>query len=182
MKLRKVLLGFFCYLPLAYASAGQPVLDQIVYQVSAEQWVKTSSAEVIIAINATAKQQGLAAVRQQMMTRLNRIAKADWHITSFNRSQDSSGLERITVQAEARLPENQLANLRSAAQAVSQPGANYQVSRINFKPTLAEVEQARASVRNTLYQQIITSIKHGIFSPLNASANQPPASSLANCA
>lgn len=133
---------------------GHMPLDRIVFQVADEAWVSTKSAEVIASVNATLDKAGLAKVRQQMLDNLQHIAKAQWHITSFNRSQDSSGLERISVMAQARVPEQQLGHVRQQANKVSRPGATYRVIDIQFTPTLEEVQQTRSTLREDLYRKV----------------------------
>lgn len=135
-------------------SAFASSLDKIIFQVSAEQWVQTTSANVIVQINATLGNQGLAAVRLDVLNNLNTIAKGEWHITQFDRSQDNSGLERLNITAEARLNENQLANLRDIARKVSKPGTQYTIQDIQFTPDMASLETARATLRQTLYNKI----------------------------
>lgn len=140
-----------------YAVSACPPINQSVgtirYHVSAEQWVTTNSANVMVSINATLDKQGLEKARQQILLNLQQIAKGEWHITRFDRSQDSSGLERLSVDAEARLPQTALSDLRDTAKKVSKPGATYTISQIDFTPSLAEVEQTREKLRNQLYDQ-----------------------------
>lgn len=144
------------YTSLVNAQPGpqRPVLDKVVLQVSAEKWVTTKTAKVIVRINATLNKTGLANVRNTMMANLNKIAVGSWHITQFNRSQSSSGLETLSVQADARLDESKLTNLRSAAKSVSKPGETYRIANIDFTPSLADVQTVREQVRQQLYQTI----------------------------
>lgn len=128
--------------------------DKIMYRLTEEQWVKTQQAQVRIGISASLNQAGLAQARKSLLANLNRIATADWHITRFDRMQDSSGLERLTVVAQARLPEAQLVNLRRQAKVVSKPGEAYTIESIDFTPSLAEINTARAQLRERLYRQV----------------------------
>jgi hypothetical protein len=139
---------------LAQPGHKRPKIAKIIYQVSAQQWVKTQSAKVTIQINATLGNKGLSQVRSDIMNNLNRIGEGEWHITVFNRSQDRSGLERLNVSAQARLNESKLANLRTMARKVSQPGAKYRVQAIDFTPSLAEMQQAKTELRKKLYDKI----------------------------
>ncbi|GAB4391580.1 MAG: hypothetical protein Tsb005_01960 [Gammaproteobacteria bacterium] len=129
--------------------------QQVILQLAAEQWAETHTALVVVEINATLDKAGLAQARQSILTKLSKIAvKADWHLTRFERSKTQSDLEQLTVQAEARLSADQLANLRSAAKLVSKPGENYRIANIDFSPSLADIEQAREKARENLYQQV----------------------------
>ena len=139
----------------AFAADKPPPLDRILFQVTAEQWVETKSAVVNVSIDATLGKEDLTKARSTILNKLNKISdKGDWHITRFNRSQDSSGLERLSVSAEARLPGSTLATLRAQAKSVSKPGETYSITNINFTPSLAEYETIRASVRKNLYKKI----------------------------
>ncbi len=132
----------------------QPILNKVMLQVAAEKWVTTTTARVIVSISATLDKKGLADTRSTMMANLNKIAKGEWHITQFNRSQDSSGLETVHVLAEARLDEALLTNLRSSAETVSKPGATYRIDDIDFTPSLADVQKIQEQVRQQLYENI----------------------------
>lgn len=138
---------------LLLAKSTMP-LDQIVYQVQADNWVSTSSADVSITIDATLDKSGLSQMRQEMMNNCKKIADVEWHVTSFNRFQDPSGLEKINATVQGRVPEDKLSAVREQAKAVSRPGATYQISGIDFQPTLAEVQKVKANLREDLYQKI----------------------------
>ncbi len=139
----------------AFAADKPPRLDKIMFQVTAEQWVETKSAVVNVAIDATLGKEDLAKARSNILNKLNKISdKGDWHITRFNRSQDRSGLERLSVSAQARLPGSALATLRAQAKSVSRPGETYSINNINFTPSLAEYETIRGQVRQNLYKKI----------------------------
>ncbi|MBS0357671.1 MAG: hypothetical protein JSS53_00150 [Proteobacteria bacterium] len=128
--------------------------NQVMFQVTGEQWVKTDSAKVNVTVNATQTQAGLEKVRQEILAHLGKIAEVEWHITRFDRSQDSSGLEHLAVDAEARVPAAQLDNLREKAKSVSQAGATYQISNVDYTPSLDEMEQAKSQLRVALYEKI----------------------------
>lgn len=136
-------------------------LDQISFQVTARQWISTHTAVVKVNVNATLNNQNLVNARNNIMKNLSQIAGGEWHLTAFNRSQDSSGLEKLNVIAEARIDQSKLTSIYQQAKTVSKPGANYKIVNIDFKPSLEEVQQARASLREKLYKKVdseITSI------------------------
>ena len=133
---------------------GRSGVDKVVYPVTVQQWVSTQTAKVEVSVDATLKESDLSKARGNIRANLDKIGgKADWHITQFRRSQDQSGLERVAVQAEARLPEGQLANLRQQAKAMSKAGSTYRINNIDFTPSMADMQQARADLRAKVYMQ-----------------------------
>lgn len=92
--------------------------------------------------------------RADIMDSLNKIAKGEWHLVQFDRSQDSSGLEKLYVQAQARVDQSALTNIYQNAKSVSKPGAKYEISGVEFKPSLEETQVVRAKIREQLYQQV----------------------------
>lgn len=139
------------------ACAGKKRLlqqDRIVLKISEEQWVKTDKATVVVQVDASLQQEALNAARNKIMANLKRISEADWQITQFERSQDQSGLERLTVLGQARIAEKSLAALHSMAKQLTQPGATYRISSIDFNPELNEIEAAKAELRDKIYSKI----------------------------
>lgn len=129
-------------------------LDKVSFQVSAKEWVTTQTALLGVNINVTLGNANLVRARNEIMERLNKIAKADWHIVQFDRSQDSSGLEKLYVQAQARVNQQALTDIYKNAKEVSKPGAQYEISSVDFKPSLEEKQHVLAKVRAQLYSQI----------------------------
>ncbi len=158
----KKLVGILCLTLLVQISFAEPppfippkpTLDKIGFQVSARQWVKTQSALIQININATLSNSNLVKARGEIMSDLKKIAQGDWHLVSFNRSQDSSGLEKLSVDASARVDQSQLTNIYKNAKSVSKPGLNYEVGSIEFKPSLEEIQKAKEQLRERLYQMV----------------------------
>ena len=132
----------------------QLVLDKIVFQISAKQWVTTQSALLGVSINVTLNGADMVKARADIMDRLNKIAKGSWNLTEFERSQDSSGLEKLYVQAQARVDQTALTDIYKNAKAVSMPGAKYEISSVEFKPSFDETQTVLAKVREQLYQQV----------------------------
>ena len=145
-----------------YANVDNPklMLDKISFTVSAKQWVQTNSAKVTVNINATLSQTNLVKARSEIMSQLNQIAKGEWHLTSFNRGQDNSGLEKLNAQAEIRINQSQLTDLYKNAKDVSKPGMKYDIGSIEFKPSLKEIESVKNDLRSKLYHQINQEIKN----------------------
>lgn len=129
-------------------------LNYIAFPLTVEAWATTQSAKVTVNVSATLSDKALDTIQQQVQQNLKKIVpNATWHITRFYRSQNSSGLEQIQVSAQARIPNSQLANLRSKAKAVSQPGQQYKIAGIDYSPSLAEVEKTKLQLRQQIYQQ-----------------------------
>ena len=136
------------------------MLNRVAFQLSAEQWVSTNTAKVTVNVNASVSSQGLAQVQKNVMGKLQKIAnQGKWHITSFNRSQDQSGLERVQISAQSRLPENALVNLRTKAKSISKPGETYTIADVSFTPSLTDVEKTRAILRQNILQQAKTNLE-----------------------
>ncbi|MBA2650152.1 MAG: hypothetical protein H0U75_11295 [Legionella sp.] len=142
--------------PLVFAqSSGHKfLLDKVSFQVSAKQWVSTQTALLSVSINATLNDADLVKARNDVITSLDKIAKGEWHLVEFNRSQDTSGLEKLYVNAQARVDQAMLTDVYKNAKAVSLPGAQYQISGIEFKPSMEEIQSVRANIRQVLYKQI----------------------------
>ena len=155
----KKTVGFFLGLVLSFsgysATDAWPLgLDTIVFQLSAKQWVNTQTALLSVTINATLSNADLVKARADIMQNLANIAAGEWHLSVFDRSQDSSGLEKLYVEAQARVPQNVLTKVYQNAKGVSKPGATYDIGAVEFKPSLDEMQQGRASLREKLYQEI----------------------------
>jgi hypothetical protein len=161
MKQVATVLALMMLSPLTFSQTILPpppppslVLDKIMFQTSAKQWVTTQTALLNVAIDVTLTNADLVKARADIMTNLNKIAKGDWHLLSFDRSQDSSGLEKVNVQAQVRVTQSVLTDIYQSAKSVSKPGAQYSINGIDFKPSLDEVQVVQAAVRKQLYQQV----------------------------
>lgn len=142
--------------PFAFSdnSAAPPVLDKIAFQMSAKQWVNTQTALLAVSINVTLNNADLVKARSEVMDSLNKVAKGEWHLINFERSQDNSGLEKLFVQAQVRVDQTALTDIYQNAKSVSKPGAQYTISSVEFKPSLEEVQAVRTQIRHQLYQQV----------------------------
>lgn len=133
--------------------------NRVNLQLTAESWVTTKTARVIVSVNAAGKVANLATLHDRIIQKLSRLSKsAKWHITSFQRSQDKSGLERVYVVAEARLSEAELATIQTKVKNISQPGETYKVESIIFQPSLQEMQQAITKLHAKLYEIIKTEL------------------------
>lgn len=154
----KKIAGIFSLLvlsPTGYAvnAPSNFMLDTVGFQVAAKQWVSTQTALLTVNINATLGNADLVKARADIMERLGKIAVGEWHLTQFDRSQDNSGLEKLYVQAQARVAQSGLTNIYQNAKSVSKPGASYGIGSVEFKPSVEEVQQARVQLRERLYGQ-----------------------------
>jgi hypothetical protein len=132
----------------------EPLLNKVILQLQAEQWVTTKTALLTVGVNAAVTDQGIDKVQTDVMQKLNQLSnKGEWHIVSFDRQQDKSGLESIQISAQARLPQSELSNLRDKAKAISKPGETFTIDNVQFTPSDDELRQAAISLRNTIYQQ-----------------------------
>jgi len=156
MKKMVGMLSMLMFNCVAYATdtARNLVLDKVEFQIVAKQWITTQTALLTININATLTNADLVKTRSDIMEKLSKIAGGEWHLIQFDRSQDSSGLEKLYVAAQARVAQPSLTNIYQNAKSVSKPGAHYEISSIEFKPSIEEVQQVRMQLREKLYAQV----------------------------
>jgi hypothetical protein len=139
--------------PVAARAEDKPE-DAVSLELSAEGWVDTKTARVVAVIDAGGTAEQLAGARADIQKTLVALAKdGEWHMTRFDRSQDPAGLERWRVEAETRLPEAALGGLADRARTASKPGQQVRIAAVDFTPTLAEREDAVASLRSLLYRR-----------------------------
>ena len=96
----------------------------------------------------------MGSVQADVVNKLKQLSdKGEWHVVSFNRQLDQSGLERVQISAQARLPQSELSGLRDKAKKISKPGETYTIDNVLFKPSDEEIQQANTSLRADLYHQ-----------------------------
>lgn len=129
--------------------------DDVVYlDLSTEGFVSTKTAKVTVGVSAAASDDKASTLRADMQKAVSELSgNAEWRLTSFNRSQDSSGLTRWDASYEARVTEKDLGGLNDRAKKVSKPGLQLRVDNIDFTPTLAEVESRKGELRTDLYKR-----------------------------
>lgn len=152
------LLSVFLIAPAFADVQVEPMLNRVALQLSAEQWVTTKSALVTIGMNAGVTDSDLGKLQSHLMDKLNQLVKVDWHIVSFSRSMDQSGLERVQASAVARIPDASLAGLRDKTKALSKPGETFTLDDVQFTPSEDEIRSANTSLRENIYQQAKTEI------------------------
>lgn len=130
------------------------LLNKVTFPLKAQQWVTTKTAEVYVGVNASVSDSGIEKVQNQVMAQLQQLSnQGDWHILSYTRQQDKSGLESIQISAMARLPQPELVNLRGKAKSMSRPGNTYTIDDVRFTPSDDEITQANVMMRGMIYQQ-----------------------------
>lgn len=131
-----------------------PLLNKVTLQLQSEQWVTTETALVYAGVNAAVTDQSMGSVQADVVNKLKQLSdKGEWHIISFNRQLDQSGLERVQITAQARLPQSELSGLRDKAKKISKPGETYTIDNVLFKPSDEEIQQANTALRADLYKQ-----------------------------
>lgn len=151
---RFLLAMMFFSTPVLADISYEPLLNTVSLQLSAEQWVTTKTALVSIGVNASLTGSALEKTQSQVLSKLSQISnKGEWHIISFTRSLDQSGLERVQISAQARLPSSDLSGLRDKAKAISVPGETYTLDNVEFTPSEDELREANTSLRSNIYNQ-----------------------------
>lgn len=154
MKKAFIFLLSYCAVSLVYADSCQNPLPQVTMQLTAEQWVTTQTAKVIVVLDASLNKNQLGKAQDNFQNALKKIAaEGVWHITEFSRSPTKTNLEQLHAVAEARLPESALGGIRERAKAQSSEGETYTVQDIFYTPSLGEVSAAQAQVRSQIYNQ-----------------------------
>jgi predicted secreted protein len=147
-------------LPAFADTEAQPVLDTVSLNLSAEDWVETTTARVDVAIDASLAGSDAGKIRGDMLKAVASLAgNADWKFAQFEHSQNQSGLEQWHAELEARIKEGDLGGLADKAKSASKPGLHLEVTDIDFTPTLAENQAVRARLRAKLYAAVNDELK-----------------------
>ncbi|PJD93944.1 MAG: hypothetical protein CK424_01430 [Legionella sp.] len=129
-------------------------LDKVTFQLSAKSWVSTQTALVTTTINATLNSADVVKARAGILDKLHKMIAGEWHIVQFDRSQDSSGLDKLDVIAQVRINQSQLTNVYDTAKSLSKPGETYQITSIEFKPDIEDIQKAKMALRQILNKQV----------------------------
>ncbi len=131
-----------------------PRHDEIVLDRSAEEWVETETARVVIAVDLAINAGQFGQARAEIEGDLRAISpKGTWRLTSFDKLRDEAGYERWRVIAEARLPGSVLSSLGPTVKNAGRSGRAFAIQEIDYTPTLAEREAALAQLRARLYAE-----------------------------
>lgn len=147
------LLSVLLLSPVARADEAPKPDDHVMFDLTAEDWVTTKTARVTINVEASVSAANAGTMRADMVKAVNNVAAGDWRLVSFNRSQDTTGLEHWSASFEARLVETTLGGLGDNAKKGSKAGMQLLLGDIDFSPTLDEVEAVRSSLRTQLYKK-----------------------------
>jgi hypothetical protein len=150
-----LLLSFLMMSP-TWAEDGphDAMLNKITLKFSAEQYVATKTALVTVGVNASVNASAYQKVQDDVLKKLQGISsQGEWHITSFDRSLDQSGLEKIQMSAQARLPAASLSDLTASAKSISKPGETFSLDNVEFTPSEQELRDANTVLRSNVYQQ-----------------------------
>lgn len=132
-----------------------PLLNKVSYQLTMDKWVKSDTAKVFVSIDANLNDSDINTFQQQVKKNLSHIAgQVDWHISRYLRNQDQSGLENIALQAQARIPTQQLNGLRAKAKSMSKPGMTYRIADIDYSPSLQDIEKTKNTLRQAIFQKV----------------------------
>jgi len=137
----------------AHADDGTKPDDEVSFNLSAEEWVTTKTARVVLNVQAAVNASNAGSMRSDMIKAVNEIAKTDWRMTDFSRTQDQTGMDRWSVSFEARLPENDLNSMTDKAKKASKAGMQISVDNMDFSPSLDEMEASRAALRLRLFKE-----------------------------
>jgi uncharacterized protein YggE len=127
--------------------------DRVSFMLSTEGWATTTTARVVVSVDAAVTGAAAGNARADMQKAVGSVAKADWRLTDFSRSQDPTGLERWNASFEARIPEGELGGIHDSAKKASKAGMQLTVQDVAFDPTMAETESVKAKLRADLYKQ-----------------------------
>lgn len=139
----------------ARAQIYPPPDDVIAFELSVEGDVETTTARVVVQFVVAQAGTGIAEARRKTGEILNTLsAAAPWRFSLIERDQDSAGLERWRITAEARMSTGEVSGLGQKAQAASKPGLQASVTTIEVTPTRAEREAALAKLRAEIYKRV----------------------------
>lgn len=133
--------------------APAPVQDHVSLTLSAEDWVKTDTAEVTLGVEAAAPGGEAGSARGDVMKAAQSVADAPWQVIRFDRQQDQAGLDHWQAVLRARMAEARLGGLGERARKASRPGLQVRIDQVEFTPTLAESEAVRAKLRAEIYKR-----------------------------
>lgn len=137
--------------PTAQAWDNKPADDTVVFKLSAEDWVLTQTARVIVSVEAAVTKNTAGGMRKEMTKAVDGVVKAKWRLTNFRRNQDKTGMERWSATFEARLPEAVLSGLSEQAKKKSKAGMQIRIRNMDFSPTLAERQDVKSTLRSKIY-------------------------------
>lgn len=133
-------------------------LDQIKLQLVEHDWVSTQTVEITITVHATQNQQTATEPLQTLSSDLSKIVDSSWRIVGVDRTQDSSGLEKVLLTAKTRIDQKQLTGIREQAKRLSIPGKQFEITGIDYTPSLREINTALTALREKIYDDANTEL------------------------
>lgn len=150
---------FFVNIGFAQTSPEiSPVLNKVTVPLRAQAWVKVDSAKIELTVNSTLIKQDMEQARSGIERKLSQLAKVTWHIVRLQRHKDDSGLVRLQLVAEARVPMSDLGQLTKRLTAANSKGQQYKITRMSFQPSFEAQEKAYQQLRQQIYQQAANEI------------------------
>lgn len=144
----------------AVAGAESRRDDVVSLELSAEDWVETATAGVVVAADLAVEAGRLGEARAALLRDLAKISdKAEWRLTGHDRLADEAGYERWRIAAEARLPGEALGGLGAAIKGLSRPGHGFALVSVDYTPTLAEREAVLAKLRARIHEAVAAELK-----------------------
>lgn len=134
------------------AWAEAPILNKIRFQLAVEDWVVTERAKVIVSVDATLTESRPDTFQKEIQSDLASLGKGEWKITHLERRKDETGLEKVRLFAEARLPEAALSEVNKQIHKLNRAGKQFRIADVQFLPTLSEVEAVQARLREQIYR------------------------------
>jgi uncharacterized protein YggE len=147
------LLLAFSLVSVGYANKGHHPGTRINMTLEAERWVKTTTAQVDVNVNASLAADQLKGLQTKLVSSLKRLIPEDWQVVGFNQSQAASGLSNISAQLTSRLTQEQIAKLSKDLGKLQSDGINYTLGTVDFSPSLTDLQQARQQLRSQLYKE-----------------------------
>lgn len=131
--------------------AREIIQDSAEVSFTIEEAIVSDTVKVTISANLAGKAEDTTDVRTQITTALKGVLDVEWAFTKLDRREDSSGLERVSATATARIPEGQVAGLASKARAASVAGLKLTVGSVDYSPAASKVEEVIKGLRRKLY-------------------------------
>jgi hypothetical protein len=104
----------------------------------------------------------------EIKTTLKQIFDVDWMVSSINRYEDNSGLERIEAIVTARISDNAIGGIGKKVNDTSKAGLKITVVSFDHTPERNRIEAAKENVRKMIYdlaQNEVTLLNNQITFP-----------------
>ena len=127
----------------------------ISFQVNNKISVKSSTALVMITVNATLMSKDTTNIQTNLLKRLNSsFPKVSWKTIDYQQRPAKSGAMNIFYRLQARLIQGQINNLAEIIRHHNLPNQNIQWQIINFKPSTVKLNQAKNQLMISIYNDI----------------------------